>query len=89
VASMVGGVFFIMGGQHLAEDDFWIAQEMKARKGQVVELEWEKKSRINFHARREEALVVLDLLKHDLGGNIDCLTNGELKSLFKWKGIPA
>ena len=88
-ASMVRGVFFIMGGQHLAEDDFRIAQEMKALKGPVLELEREKKIRIDFHAWREEALVALNHLEHDLGGNKDCLTRWRVVITPKVEGHPS
>jgi hypothetical protein len=46
-----------------------------------------KKVRIEFHARRDAALVVLDRLDHELDGNAKRLTNKDLKVLLRWKGV--
>ena len=45
-----------------------------------------KKVRIEFHARRDAALAVLDRLDQELDGNVKRLTNKDLEVLLRWKG---
>ncbi len=85
--STAGGVFFLMGGQHLTADDGWIASEMKEQKTRAAKTEKEKKRRLCNH--RKEVLPILDCLKKELSGNVDRLKDGELKALLKWEGVPA
>ena len=47
----------------------FIAAEMGNREREIAEMEKGKKVRIEFHARRDAALVVLDRLDHELDGN--------------------
>ena len=45
-----------------------------------------KKVRIEFHARRDAALAVLDRLDQELDGNVERLANKDLEVLLRWKG---
>ena len=54
---------------------------------EIAEMEKGKKVRIDFHKRRDSALIALDRLEHELGNNIMRLCNKELEALLKWKGI--
>jgi hypothetical protein len=33
-------------------------------------------------------LIVLDCLEHELDGDVDRLSDGDLKTLLRWKGVP-
>jgi hypothetical protein len=86
--SMVGGVFLLMGGQHLTANDGWITMEMKERKTRAAKMERENKRQLGDHARHKEVLPILNCCKHELDGNVDKLKGRELMVLFKWKGVP-
>jgi len=47
------------------------------------------KRRVEFHARRETALPILDRLEHELENDVAQLTNKELEVLLRWKGVAA
>ncbi len=61
---------------------------MGNREREIAEMEKNIKVRIEFHARRDAALVVLDHLHHELDGNVNRLSNKELEVLLRWKGVP-
>ncbi len=63
------------------------AAEMGNREREIAEMEKGKKVRIEFHARRNAALIVLDRLDHELDGNVERLTNKDLEVLLWWKGV--
>ncbi len=65
----------------------FIAAEMVNRERKIAEVEIGKKVRIDFHAMRNAALIVLYRLEHELGNDIPRLCNKELEVLLKWKGI--
>ncbi len=65
----------------------FIAAEMGNREMEIAEMEKGKKVRIEFHARRDAALVVLNRLDHELDGNMERLTNKDLEVLLRWKGV--
>ena len=59
------------------------------RGGEVAEREKEKKSRVEYQARRREAaLPIVDRLQNDLGDDIGRLKSKELEVLLRWKGVP-
>jgi hypothetical protein len=61
----------------------FVAAEMGNQKRENAEMEKDKKVHMEFHARRDAALVVLDHLHHELDGNVARLTNRELEVLLK------
>jgi len=65
------------------------AAEINRRKAEAAEREKEKKSRVEYHARREAALPIINHLQNDLGGDIQRLKSKELEVLLRWKGVPA
>ena len=79
--------FFITGGKHINSNDMFISAEMGNREREIAKMEKGKKVRIQFHTRRNTALVVLDRLDHELDGNIKRLTNKDLEVLLRWKGL--
>jgi len=58
------------------------------RNAEVAEREKEKKSRVEYHARREAALPIVDCLQNDLGDDFGRLKSKELEVLLRWKGVP-
>jgi hypothetical protein len=64
-----------------------IAAEMGNRKREIAEMEKDTKVRVEFHTRRNAALIILDRLDHESDGNMERLTNKELEVLLRWKGI--
>ena len=74
---------FIAGGEHINSNDMFISAEMGNRKREIEEMEKGKKVRIEFHARRNAALIVLDRLDHKLDDNIERLTNKYLKEAYQ------
>ncbi len=65
----------------------FIAAEMGNRERIIAEMEKGKKVCIEFHARRDAALVVLNCLDHELDGNVERLTTKDLEVLLQWKGV--
>jgi hypothetical protein len=45
--------FFVMGGEHVTSNDMLIAAELNQRKEEATGREKDKKSRVEYHARRE------------------------------------
>ncbi len=80
--------FFVTGGEHVMSNNMLIAVELNQRNAEVAEKEKEKKSRMEYHARREAALPIIDRLQNDLGDNIGQLKSKELEVLLRWKGVP-
>ena len=79
--------FFVTGGKHINSNDMFISAEMGNREREIAKMEKGKKVRIQFHTRRNTALVVLDRLDLELDGNIKRLTNKDLEVLLRWKGL--
>ena len=79
--------FFVTGGEHINSKNMFISAEMGNREREITEMEKGKKVHIEFHARRDAALVVLDRLDHQLDGNAERLTNKDLVVLLRWKGV--
>ena len=44
---------------------------------------------MEFHARREAALPILDRFEHELENDVAQLTSKELEVLLRWKGVAA
>jgi hypothetical protein len=58
-----GKKFFVTGGEHVTLNDMLIAAELNQRKAEATGREKDKKSRVEYHARREAALPIVDRLK--------------------------
>jgi hypothetical protein len=87
-ATAYGKKFYVTGGEHINSDYMFIGAEMGNRESEIPEMEKNKKVWIEFHARRDAALVVLNRLHHESDGNIESLSNKELEVLLRWKGVP-
>jgi hypothetical protein len=88
-ANTHGAKFFVTGSEHMTSNDMFIAAEINRRKAEAAEREKEKKRRVEFHARREAALPIVDRLKHELDNDVGRLTSKELEVLLRWKGVAA
>ncbi len=55
---------------------------------EAVEVEKDKKWYLEYHARHEAALPVLDCLENFLENIVAQLTGKELEVLLHWKGVP-
>jgi hypothetical protein len=77
-----------MGGKHVTSDDMFIAVELNRRRAEAAEREKDKKSRVEYHARREAALLIVDRLENELENNVGRLKSKELEVLLRWKGVP-
>ena len=73
----------------MTSNDMFIAAEINRRKVEATEREKEKKRRVEFHARHEAALTIVDCLEHELDNNVGRLTSKELEVLLRWKGVAA
>ena len=87
-ATTHGAKFFVTGGEHVTSNDMFKAAEINRRKSEAAEREKEKKSRVEYHARREAALPIINRLQNDLGDDIGRLKSKELEILLRWKGVP-
>ena len=87
-ATTYGKKFYVTGGEHIISDDMFIAAEMGNRKREIAEMEKDKKVRVEYHTRRDAALIILERLDHESDGNLARLTNKELEVLLRWKGVP-
>ena len=54
---------FFVGGEHVMSHDMLIAAELNQWKAEATGREKDKKSRVEYHARREAALPIVDRLK--------------------------
>jgi hypothetical protein len=81
--------FFVTGGEHVTSNDMFKAAEINRRKAEAAEREKEKKRRVEFHARRETALPIVDRLELELENDVGRLTSKELEVLLRWKGVAA
>ncbi len=86
-ATMYGEKFYVTGGEHINSYKMFIAAEMGNWKREIVEMEKNQEVQIEFHARCNATLIVLDRLHHELDGNVKSLSNKELEVLLRWKGI--
>ena len=79
--------FFVTGGEHINLNNMFISAEMGNREREIVAMEKGRKVCIEFHARHDAALFVLDRLDHELDGNVERLTNNDLEVLLRWNGV--
>ncbi len=79
--------FFVMGGEHMMSDDMFIVVELNRRRAEAAEREKDKKSRAEYHARREAALPIVDRLENELENDVGRLKSKELEFLLRWKGV--
>jgi hypothetical protein len=80
--------FFVMGGKHVTLDDMFIAVELNRRRAEAAEREKDKKSWVEYHARHEAALLIVDRLENELENDVGRLKSKELEVLLRWKGVP-
>ena len=59
-----------------------IAAELNQRKAEATGREKDKKSRVEYHARREAALPIVDRLKNELENDVGRLKSKELEVLL-------
>ncbi len=83
-----GKKVFVMGGKHVTSDDMFIVVELNRQRAEAVEREKDKKSWVEFYARREAVLPIVDRLKNELENNVGRLKCKELEVLLRWKGVP-
>jgi hypothetical protein len=69
-------------------DDMFIAVELNRRRAEAAEREKDKKSRVEYHARRETALLIIHRLENELENDVRRLKSKELEVLLRWKGVP-
>jgi hypothetical protein len=62
-------------------DNMFIAVELNQRRAEAKEREKDKKSRVEYHARREAALLIVDRLENELENNVGWLKSKELEVL--------
>ncbi len=74
------------GGEHVTSNDMLIAAELNQRKAEVTGREKDKKSRVEYHARREAALPIVDRLKNELENDVGRLKSKELEVLLPAEG---
>jgi hypothetical protein len=85
---MHGKKFFVMGGEHVILDDMFKVAEINRRTEEAMDREKEKKSWVEYHARQEATLLIVDRLKNELENNVAWLTSKELEVLLRWKSVP-
>ena len=72
----------------MTSNDMLIAAELNQWKAEATGREKDKKSWVEYHARREATLPIVDRLKNKLGNNVEWLKSKELEVLIQWKGVP-
>jgi len=83
-----GKKVFVTGEEHVTSNDMLIAAELNQQKAEATGREKDKKSRVEYHARREAALPIVDRLKNELENDVGRLKSKELGVLLRWKGEP-
>jgi hypothetical protein len=82
-----GQMFFAMGGGHINSNDFFGAQEMKAREDEIAKLEKEKKEQKKYCADQVGAIKMIKAkgeLTHTTEKNFNL---AEIEMLLKWKKV--
>jgi hypothetical protein len=82
-----GKKIFVTGGDHVTLNDMLIAAKLNQRKVEATGRERDKKSWVEYHARREAALPIVDRLENELENNVGRLKSKELEVLLRWKGV--
>jgi hypothetical protein len=83
-----GKKFFMTRGKHITSDDMFKSAEIMSQNAEAVEREKDRKQHLEYHARREAALPILDHLENELENVVVRLTGKELEVLLCWKGVP-
>jgi hypothetical protein len=80
--------FFVTGGEHITSDNMFKSAEIVRWNAEALEVEKDKKQRLEYRARCEAALPVLNRLEKVLENAVTRLTGKELEVLLRWKGVP-
>jgi hypothetical protein len=78
----------VTGGKHITSDNMFKAAEIVRQNAEAMEREKDKKRRLEYHARRDAALPILNRLENVLENIVARLTGKELEVLLHWKGVP-
>jgi len=87
-ATTHGKKFFVTGGEHITSDNMFKSAEIVRRNAEAVVVEKDKKRRLEYRARREAALPILDRLENVLEHAVMRLARKELEVLLRWKSVP-
>jgi hypothetical protein len=87
-ATTHGKKFFVTGAKHIISDDMFKSSKIVSRNVEAVEREKDRKWRLEYHARREAVLPVLDRLENELENVVARLDRKELEVLLRQKGVP-
>ena len=68
--------------------DMLIAADLNQRKAEATGREKDKKSWVEYHARREATLPIVDHLENEPENDVGWLKSKELEVLLRWKGVP-
>jgi hypothetical protein len=82
-ATTHGKKFFVTGGEHITSDDMFKSAKIVRWNVEALEVEKDKKRRLEYRARREAALPVLDRIENVLENAITRLTGKELEVLLQ------
>ena len=80
-AKSIGQLHFVIGDDHIANDDFMIASERKRREKILPKVKAEKKTKVAMQAIEEEGLKIVEANKA-----VDDLNKKELETLLCWYG---
>jgi hypothetical protein len=80
-------VIFVTGGEHVTLNDMLVATELNQQKAEATGREKDKKSWVEYHARREAALPIVDRFKNELENDVGRIKCKELEVLLRWKGV--
>ena len=83
-----GKKFFVTGDEHITSDDMFKSAKIVHQNAKAVEVEKDKKWHLEYRARRDAALPILDRLENVLENAVTRLTGKELEVLLHWKGVP-
>ncbi len=83
-----GKKFFETGDKHITSDNMFKSAEIVSQNAEAKEREKDRKRCLEYHARREATLPVLDHLENKLENVVARLTRKELEVLLHWKGVP-
>jgi hypothetical protein len=81
-------MIFMTEGKHITLDNMFKSAEIVSQNAEAVKREKDRKRRLEYHARCEAVLPVLDHLENELENVVARLTGKELEVLLCWKGVP-
>ncbi len=85
---MHGKKVFVTECEHVMSDNMFKAAEVNRRTEDATERAKEKKNQVEYHARQEAALPIVNRLRNVLENNVAWLTTNKLEVLLRWKGVP-